>query len=160
MGSLRGIVKGTLMPAAIGATGAIALDIAYGYAQPYVPAMFNNKWATLGVKILGALAIGYGASKLLGRERGKIATLGAVTVVGYGALKSALQTALPTVKGLSGYADFVDYNAGRSPPGVGAYMRPAIGFYSPAAVIPPGMGAYMPQGLNGVEGYDYRADGM
>lgn len=162
--SARGIVKQTLMPAAIGATGALALDVAYGYASPYLPTVLQGKWATLGVKIVGALGIGMLASKTLGRERGRVATLGAVTVVAYGALKSALSQALPTVPGLSGYMDFVDYSMQSRAPGVG--------FYSPAAVIPPtsgtgaylppaspGVGAYMPA-MHGMGDYSWQSDGM
>lgn len=163
--SVNGIVKGTIMPAAIGATGAIALDVAYGYASPYLPAFLQSKWASLAVKLAGAIGIGMVAGKVLGRERGRVATLGAATVVAYGALKSSLATALPTVPGLSGYADFVDYSS---------YSRaPGMGFYSPAATIAPsgvgaylprsGVGAYMAQNLSGAEGmggYDWSNDGM
>lgn len=160
--NLRGILKGTIMPASIGAGGALALDVAYGYASPYLPAFFQNKWATLAVKIVGAIGIGVVATKFLGRERGRVATLGAATVVVYGVAKSALASALPTVKGLSGYSDYVDYSMQSRSPGVG--------FYSPAAVLPgPGVGAYMPNtgmgaymtpGLSGVDGYNWQSDGM
>jgi hypothetical protein len=159
MGTIKGVVKGTIIPAAIGATGAVALDVLYGYASPYLPTFLQNKWATLGVKLMGALALGYGASRVLGRERGRAVTLGATTVVGYGVIKAAAQSALPTIPGLSGYADFVDYSARMG--GVGAYMRPGMGFISPAATIQPqAMGAYMEPGLSGVEGYNWQNDGM
>ena len=162
MPNVRGIVKSTLVPAAIGATGAIALDVAYGYAQPYLPAFLQNRWAILGVKLAGAIGIGMVAGRVLGRERGRVATLGAATVVSYGALKSALAGALPTVKGLSGYTDFVDYSTR------------GMGFFSPAATLPPnagvgayipgGMGAYLPPsgmgGMDGVDGYNWQNDGM
>lgn len=158
MSGIKGFVKGTLLPGAIGAGGALALDVAYGYASPYLPTFLQNKWAILGVKLAGAFALGLGASKLLGRERGRAVTLGAVTVVSYGALRSAAQSALPTVPGLSGYTDFVDYSSR-----MGAYMPPGggtMGFLSPAATIQPQMGAYMTPGLNGVEGYNWQNDGM
>lgn len=159
---MNGILKGTIMPAAVGATGALALDVAYGYASPYLPAFLQNKWATLAVKIAGAIGIGMVAGKFLGRERGRVATLGAATVVVYGAAKSALSSAMPTLPGLSGYADFVDYSVG-SRGGVGAYMpQQGMGFYSPAPTLPPStMGAYMPPGLSGMDGgYNWQSDGM
>lgn len=159
--SVRGIVKTTIMPAAIGAGGALALDVAMGYATPYLPAFLQSKWAMLAVKLAGAIGIGMVASRVLGRERGRVATLGAATVVVYGAAKSALSQALPTVKGLSGYTDFVDYSLPRQ---VGAYIPNGVGFYSPAATIAPsGVGAYMPpgmHGLEGVDGYNWQSDGM
>ena len=162
--SVRGVVRGTIMPAAIGATGAIALDVAMGYASPYLPAALQGKWAMLGVKLVGAIGLGMVAGKFLGRERGRIVTLGAATVVGYGALKSAVASALPTVPGLSGYADYVDYSMQSR--GTGAYLPPAaprMGFYSPAATIqntgaylrPPGM-----SGMDGMDGYNWQSDGM
>lgn len=157
--SAGGVMKHTIMPAAIGAGGALALDVAYGYASPYLPAFFQNRWATLAVKIVGALGIGMVAGRVLGREQGRIATLGAATVVVYGAAKTALAQAMPTVKGLSGYADFVDYSVGQN--GVGAYLPPAgMGaFYSPAAVIPGSadMGAYMAPTMGD---YHWQNDGM
>jgi hypothetical protein len=179
---LGGIVKQTVMPAAIGATGAIALDVAYGYVAPHLPPMLQSGFLPLLVKIAGALGIGYAASKILGRERAKAVTLGAVTVVAYGGLKPLIAGMFPTIKGLAGYADFVDYSVGRVPSGVGAYMAPGssavpqhlrgLGFYSPASVMAgtdsgydsSGVGAYLPRG--GMHGfgdpsaYDWRNDGM
>lgn len=159
--SVQGMVRQTLIPGAIGAGGALALDVAYGYASGYLPAFFQNKWATLGVKILGAVGIGMLASRFLGRERGRAAMVGAATVVVYGVAKSALASALPTVKGLSGYMDYVDYSVGSRNGGVGFYSpAPTVGAYMPQ------LGAYMAQpapamgGLEGVEGYDWRSDGM
>lgn len=162
MPNMRGIVKGTLMPAAIGASGALALDVAMGYAQPYLPAMLQSKWAMLAVKVVGAIGIGMVAGKVLGRERGRVATLGAATVVVYGAAKSALAQALPTVKGLSGYSDYIDYSMQSRAPGMGFYspaptLQPTMGAYLPQA----GMGAYMKPGLSGVDtNYDWQNDGM
>lgn len=162
MPNMRGIVKGTLMPAAIGASGALALDVAMGYAQPYLPAVLQSKWAMLAVKVAGAIGIGMVAGKVLGRERGRVATLGAATVVVYGAAKSALAQALPTVKGLSGYSDYIDYSMQSRAPGMGFYspaptLQPTMGAYLPQA----GMGAYMKPGLSGVDtNYDWQNDGM
>lgn len=142
--SLRGVTRGVVMPAAIGAGGAIVLDVAYAYATPYLPAMLQTGWAQTLTKLAGALGIGYGAGKVLGRERGRIVTLGAVTVVAYGAIKTLVAGFAPNVKGLSGYADYVNYSVPNGG-GMGAYLpRGGMGFISPASVVPgSGMGAYM-----------------
>lgn len=177
--SLRGIVRETLIPAGIGAGGAVLTDVAYAYATPYLPAALTSGMLPVLVKLGVALGVGLAAGKIAGRKVGASVTLGGVTVVAYGALKGTLATALPTVPGLSGFQDFVDYSVEGTGArgGMGAYMGPPrLGFYSPAPVIAPGgrMGAYMaPQaaaappalhGLNdantGGAGWDWRNDGM
>lgn len=171
-GGMMGQVKGTLVPAAFGAGGAIALDVLYGFISPKLPTTFQTGPMTLLVKLAGAIGIGYAASKVLGQGKGRTAALGAATVVSYSFLKSYVAQALPSLN-LSGYSDFVDYSVARTPPGVGAYLpnRPGmngLGFISPAAVIGDGtssnMGAYMGRpGMNGlgdIGAYDWRNDGM
>jgi len=172
---MRGIVRETLIPAGIGAGGAVLTDVAYAYASPYLPAALQSGMLPVVVKLGVALGLGFAASKVAGRKVGEAVTLGGVTVVAYGAIKGALSTALPTVKGLSGFQDFVDYSV----QGTGA--RGGMGFYSPAPLVagsggpmgaymgPPRLGAYMgpPQaaalrgfeGLN-ASGYDWQSDGM
>ncbi len=165
--SVRGL-KSVLMPAAIGATGAIALDVAYAYASPYLPATMQTGWFATLAKVAGAFGIGWGASKVLGREKGRVVTLGALTVVGYGAIKPIIASFAPTIKGLSGYG-FGDYTS--MPVGsLGAYLpRSGMGFISPAATLPPsGVGAYMSNrapvaGVGGFAdpaGYNWQNDGM
>jgi hypothetical protein len=167
---MRGLVRETLVPAGIGAGGAILTDIAYAYASPYLPAALQSGMLPVVAKLAVALGVGFAAGKVSGRKIGEAVTLGGVTVVAYGAIKGALSTALPTVKGLSGVQDYVDYSVGRG--GVGAYMKPGMGFVSPAPMLGraggSGLSAYMPpggvHGLNGLgdlgAGYDWRNDGM
>ena len=166
--SVRGL-KGVIMPAAIGATGAIALDVAYAYASPYLPATMQTGWFATLAKVAGAFGIGWGASKVLGREKGRVVTLGALTVVGYGAIKPLIASFAPTIKGLSGFGCLAgDYQS--MPVGsLGAYLprQTGMGFISPAATLPPsGVGAYMgrqPSGVGGFAdpaGYNWQNDGM
>lgn len=165
--NVRGIVRETLVPAGIGAGGAILTDIAYAYASPYLPAALQSGMLPVVAKLAVALGVGFAAGKVSGRRIGTAVTLGGVTVVAYGALRGALSSALPTVKGLSGgLQDYVDYStSGRT----GAYMKPpGMGFISPAPMLGPATGsgrtgAYMPPAgsLNGMDGaYDWRNDGM
>lgn len=150
-------LKGQLMPAAIGAGGAIALQIAYGYATPYLPAQLQTGYLPALVKLAGAIGLGMVAGKFLGREKGKEVTLGGLTVVLVGVITPLIAQAVPSL-GLSGFGggDYIPY----SRPGVGAYMRNPkamgrLGFMSPAGVIPPrGMGAYMARSVPGMKGLD------
>jgi hypothetical protein len=170
--NVRGVVRETLVPAGIGAGGAILTDIAFAYASPYLPAALQSGMLPVLAKLGVALGVGFAAGKIAGRRIGQAVTLGGVTVVAYGAIKGTLATALPTVKGLSGFQDFVDYSVTGTGArgGMGAYMQaPRLGFYSPAPVVGgSGMGAYMPaaaapapalHGLNG-DGYNWQNDGM
>lgn len=160
--SVRGLTH-TLMPAAIGAGGAIALDVVYAYASPYLPASMQTGLVSSLVKLAGAIGLGVGARKFLGREKGNAVALGALTVTGYGVLKPLIAQFAPTVKGLSGYADYVNYPAAGGQ-GISGYMPgtvPGLGFYSPASVIQsPQMGAYINQQMNGFGDTSWQSDGM
>ena len=161
---VRGLTH-TIMPAAIGATGAIALDVAYGYAGKYLPASLQTGFLPVLVKAAGAIGLGFLARKVVSRDKANAATLGALTVVAYGALKPLIASFAPTIPGLSGYSDFINY--GQSMNGIGAYMpRAGMGYLNPAPAVGSGMGAYMtarmPQpALHGLEGVpSWQADGM
>jgi hypothetical protein len=159
------IVRGTVIPAAIGGAGAVGLDVALAYL-PLPDSMKSGLPATL-VKLVGAVALGWIAGMAIGRDRGRLITLGAVTVMGYQFIRDQAKSALPTVKGLGSYMDYVDYTLMQDRGGMGAYMAPAparlngLGFISPAPVVQSGgatMGAYMSPELAGFN-YD-SADGM
>ena len=147
---LVGQLTSLAMPAAIGAGGALVLDVVYAKLAPMLPASLGTgALMPLATKILAAVGLGMLAGKAIGRDRARAATVGAVTVLAYGAAKTYLMANVPSL-GLSGFADFVDYSA---PRGMGAYMPHQLGFISPAPVLagkPPGfagLGAYMPHGM-------------
>jgi hypothetical protein len=162
--SVRGLTH-ALVPAAIGAGGAIALDVVYAYASPYLPASMQTGLVSSLVKLAGAIGLGMGARKFLGREKGNAVALGALTVTGYGVLKPLIAQFAPTIKGLSGYADYVNYPAAGGQ-GISGYMPGtpgSLGFYSPASVIQsPQLGAYInqPGSLQGFGDTSWQADGM
>lgn len=144
--SVRGIVS-QLIPAATGAVGAVGLDIALSYIP--VPDAYKTGWIGTGVKIAGAIGLGMLAGRFVGRERGKLFTAGALTVIAYQVVRGLASQALgDKVKGLSGVADFTDLqlSSNIAGDGMGAYMRPAL--------AGPGLGAYMnPAGLlQGMDG--------
>jgi hypothetical protein len=164
LGSMRGIVRNAVIPAAMGAGGAVVFDVVYGYLNPYLPATFQSGWMNVIAK--GAFAVGLGmvGMKFLGRERGRVMMLGALTVTAYGALRTAV--AGMGIPGLSGYSDYTPYPMGAyiqgptGTPGIQGLGR--LGYVSPAAVVgptlSPRMGAYMPMNVVPAMG-DY-GDGM
>lgn len=121
-----------VMPAVIGAAGAMALDIGMSYLP--LPVSLQSGWARTAVQIGGALALGYLGGKIpfVGRRNAMIASAGALTIIAYNALKPVVAQAIgDKVSGLGGLADFGDFRG--------------LGFTSPAPLLAgPRMGAYQP----------------
>lgn len=89
------------MPAAIGAAGAMGVDLAMNYASPMLPAMLQSGIGASVARVGGAIAVGMIAGKVGGRKFGEEATAGALVVTLYNLLKPivAASTGLP----LAGY---------------------------------------------------------
>jgi hypothetical protein len=150
--SVRG-VTGLILPAGTGALGAVLLDVLLAY----VPVPDNLKSGILGTvtKAAGAIALGFGAGKVFGKRTGVLFTGGALTVIAYQLVRQLAADSLgDKVKGLSGYADFVDYQGsagGGQVNGMGAYMPNAqLGYVSPAGVV---NGAPQSDGLGAMGAY-------
>lgn len=156
-------VTSMLVPAGIGAVSAVALDVIVAYLP--LPTTIQTGWGNIAIKALGAVGLGVVAGMVAGKKNGLLVGAGALTVVGYDAVKAALAPTLGTsIKGLSGLADFADFNdvgvgAYMNQPGqIGAYMNPAAMLTGPAAAMPAAtlrakqvaglrMGAYMPNAM-------------
>lgn len=146
--SVRGIT-GQLMPAAYGAAGGIALDVALGYVTPMLPAMLTTGYVKHATRIAGALGIGWGAKKFLG-AKGDAVAKGALIIAVYGLLKDVIVQFAPGVKGLSGYEE-VTVNTND----LGAYLNgPSLAAYLPDGSSAPGVGAYM-DSASTLHGVDY-----
>lgn len=128
----RTFVNDTLMPAAIGAGGALALDAALSFAAPYIPAAFNTGIARTGVKLAGAVGIGMLAGMVGGKRLGEQAMAGALIVTAYDFLKPYVAGMVPGVAG---------YNMGWVSPAmqVGTY----VGSDNAYSGMMPGMGVYV-----------------
>lgn len=101
--SLGGL-KGVLMPAAIGAAGGLALDVAWNYLSPYVPASISGSpYLIAAAKIAAAVGIGMLAKKFLGSEKGNAVMAGAVTIQVYSIASFALAGKVPGLSGLGAY---------------------------------------------------------
>jgi len=120
--SPRTLIKGTVMPAAIGAAGALGIDVIWSFLP--IPINFKTGPMAPFVKILGAVGIGMLAGKFLGREIGQKAMMASVTVTMYGLVKGYAQAAMPTLP-LGAYIDGMGYTqAGQFIPNesLGAYV--------------------------------------
>lgn len=145
--SVKGVV-GQLVPAAYGAAGGIALDVAMGYVTPMLPAMLTTGYVKHATRIAGALGIGYASKKFLG-GKGDAVAKGALIVAMYGLLKDVIVQFAPGVKGLSGYEEVTVNTAD-----LGAYLNgPSLAAYLPDGSSAPGVGAYMDAAatLNGTD---------
>jgi hypothetical protein len=161
-----------LKPAGIGAAGAIATSIAYGYLSPQLPTTLSSGYFPIIVKAAAAIGLGMLVGKFMSRQDGQYATIGGLTVVLVGAVTPLITSAAPTLPGLSGLAGYGDYMPYKT--GVGAYSSTLsrgkttrlgrLGFVSPAPRV--GMGAYMGRGGAGQgagmsgSGFDGLNDGM
>lgn len=102
--SLRGSISGvknalvpTLKAGLIGATGALGLDLLWGYGSRYLPATIaGSAWAQYAAKLLGAILVGMLGNKLM-PGRGRDLAVGASTVVLHDALKAQIRSSFPSV---------------------------------------------------------------
>lgn len=139
-----GGITSALIPAAIGGAGAVGLDVALGYGERFLPEMLTKGYGKVAVQVAGAFALGWAASKVVGKDKGKAVTAGALTVAAYSLIKTLTAQFAPQLPGLSG-DDYAD--------NVGAYM-PELGYTNPAPFLQDdsvpsmgGVGAYMSDGM-------------
>lgn len=136
---------GQLVPAAYGAGGAIALNLALSYLP--LPAMLQTGIPKQVTRLVGAMAVGWAAQKFLGGERAKAIGMGALTVVVYDIVKGLILTASPDIGARLG--DFEDVSLED-----GGFVDPAspirgFGAYLENAPDTDGMGAYLQGELDG-----------
>src|SRR5262249_232963 len=105
----------------IQATGALALDAAWGYINPKLPATLSSSpYLQFAVKCLAAIGVGVIGGKVL-RGKARDLAVGGVTVAAHDMFQSLLHTSLPTVFGaggslaLSGYGHMGAYLSGSAP---------------------------------------------
>lgn len=122
--SFSGITS-QLAPAAYGAAGALGLDLALGYIP--LPDMLKTGYPRHAVRIVGALGIGWLASKFL-KSRGHAVGAGALTVAMYGLFRDvALQFAPAAISSKLGEYEEITVS----------------GYDDPAAALTEGTGAYL-----------------
>jgi len=97
----RGKMKGLLaplMPAAISATGAIGLDLAWGIIGSKLPSALSTGPVKHIAKAAGALALGALAGMVVKKDTANQLAIGALTVVLHTAMKETIQKTLPNVQ--------------------------------------------------------------
>ena len=142
--SVSGITS-QLVPAAIGAGGAIALDVLLGYVSPMLPATITTGYAKHGLRIAGALGVGFVAKKFLG-SKGHAVAEGALIVALYKLMTDVLVQYAPAAVTV-GLGDYEEVAIDNTADQIGAYMDPAarLGAYLPDGSIARSgpIGAYM-----------------
>lgn len=143
--SIKNSAVPLLKDGAIGATGAIGLDLLWGYTSKYLPASIaGSPLAQYGAKLLGAIIVGMVGEKLpMLRGKGKALATGAATVVLHDAFKAQLQASFPTVQ----LGEYLTYA-----PSVGVYPRAG-------QLLSTGMGEYL-SGLPQEIGYPQDSSGF
>lgn len=144
----------------IGATGALGLDLLWGYTSKYLPATIaGSPLAQYAAKLLGAVLVGMIGDRVplpMLRGKGRELATGAATVVLHDAMKAQFQATFPTVQ----LGEYLTYA-----PSVGVYPRAG-------QLLSTGMGEYLsglpqevgyPQDSSGYYGDgdgDFTGDGM
>ena len=147
--SMSGI-KGVLLPAAMGAAGGLALDVAWNYLSPYVPATFTSSpYLIAAVKIAAAFGIGMLARKFLGSDKGNAVMAGAVTIQLYSAASFALAGTLPGLSGLHAYLPGSSMN-GLGTPNPAVYLNGVGRLRRTGVVGRSSLSAYMPGSMAGL----------
>lgn len=131
--SMRGIninqfMRGTLVPSAVGAAGALGVDLLMGYAMPYLPASMTSGPVVPLTKIAAAVGIGLLAQVATKDRRiSEQVTAGAITVIAYDYIRTMAKAQFPTLP-LSEYVSGMGY-AGPAlaypDRGMGVYVGPS-----------------------------------
>lgn len=137
--SAKGVYKNLMMPAAIGAVGAVAIDaITSRLPIPANMRSGNMRYVTKAIAIVG---IGWLAGKVVKKSTADAAVIGSLTVLFYGLSRDMLAKVLPAGISLGEMGDVGEmsmYSAGMlSGDDMGEYQSASMGEYMTA-----GMGEY------------------
>lgn len=136
--NLKSFMRQTLMPSAVGAVGALGIDMILGFLP--LPANFKTGPMRPAVKAVGAVAVGMAAGKFASRKIGEQVAAGGLTVVLYDTMKTFLQGQFPALP-LGQYDAY---------PGYSDY--PALSYVSPSPTVQSRADQYIPAALNAYPG--------
>lgn len=143
IGGMLGKIPGTsmLMPAATGAVGAVALDIAWAYL-PIPDTWKQGNHMPYAVKAVGAVGLTWALGKVVSKQKAQMAGVGMLTVIGYQWLHNLIATNFSTLK-LNG----MDYYSPGPVSGLSAFQQPMLSAFDSSGNMGE-MNAYMNE-------YDY-----
>jgi hypothetical protein len=141
-------MRNNLMPAGIGAIGAIGVDVTLAYVNPMLPPVLQSGLPRTAVKIAGAVVVGMVAGKVMGRKFGEDVTAGAITVTLYDLIKGYVAQMMPGLP-------LSEYSMGWASPAanVGSDMGIYVGD-DPIGSQLPGLGQYVGEAEPGGD-YNY-----
>jgi hypothetical protein len=142
--SMGGVMSSIVTPAVFAAAGALALDIGFGYLP--IPANLKTGPLNLVTKAAGAVVLSMLAGKVVGKSKGQLMGVGALTVVMHDAAKAFIAGAMPTLK-----MDGLGYYSAGYP--VGGYESQGMGVYL-------GAGGARSSGLPNMNGMGEYVNGM
>lgn len=129
--SPRALLGGLVMPAAMSAAGALAVDVAWGF-MPLPEGIKTGPMRYLA-KGAGAIALGM-AVGMINKKFGHSVALGGLTVTVHSAMRDALARFAPTVA-LGAYADemaAIGWDGDESSFAGFGYQEPGMGYQEPA----------------------------
>lgn len=103
------LIDNQIIPAAIGASGALVLDIAMGYANRMAPNMLTGGPMRHAIKGVAAILIGMGAEMVVKKRTASEMTKGALTVIMHDVAKETTQQFAPNIP-LSEYVSGLGYH--------------------------------------------------
>lgn len=120
-GMARRIMRNQVQPAMVQASGALLLDIGYGYFGSYIPAQFNTGMLRHATKGVIAIGLGWLAQNFVRNETANQLATGALTITMHDAMRELTAQFMPNIPlGGMGY-----WNA--SP----VYPAEGMGYYQP-----------------------------
>lgn len=172
--SARGITA-AIMPAAVGAAGAVGVNYAWNYLAPMLPAPLQSGMGKSIAQLAAAIGIGMAAKPLIGSTKAAQVTAGALTVTLYNMIATAISNAQYTARTgpgtgywdqwMANYPDILPNYGGANPvAGLAARRRQRrLGRYAGAQMAGnaprglnryagaqmAGMGGNVPRGING-----------
>lgn len=96
-GMMQKIIDTQLIPAATEASGALLLDIAYGYLGQFIPAQLQTGMMANMTKVVAAIGMGTLVSNFMPNRTAVALTRGAITVTLHDVMKESLAQMMPQI---------------------------------------------------------------